>query len=253
MMKPETDAFHLDSDRNQPQGNVIVTSDGNFLCFSDGSLPGYSGSSINISRDDGKTWSVCGAPGPVGIHAAGVELNNGELLAFSRDSSKTLETLPGNRSKDGGLTWDSFETDFPPVGNVQRVAFLRLDYSSINGSNAGKSGEVPLLLISFAVDGIEGIGADGKTGEIFGAFAALSLDGGRSWPVKRVLSGVARGEEAHSMGPWDETFTLDARHGQPKAYWAATQSPDGVVHLTDGRLYYAFNYAWLIDGFRQAP
>ena len=46
--------------------------------------------------------------------------------------------------------------------------------------------------------------------------------------------------------PWNRTFTLDATHGQPHAYWAATQTPDGIVHLSDGRLHYAFNLAWLL-------
>ena len=48
------------------------------------------------------------------------------------------------------------------------------------------------------------------------------------------------------MAPWNRTFTLDATHGQPHSYWAATQTPDGIVHLSDGRLHYAFNLAWLL-------
>ena len=69
MMKPVTDAFHLDADRNQPQGNAFVLSDGALISFSDGSPLGGSGSTVNWSQDGGKGWQVRTlTDGPPGIH-----------------------------------------------------------------------------------------------------------------------------------------------------------------------------------------
>lgn len=247
IMKQETDALHLASARNQPQGNVVPTRAGAFLCFSDGTVSGGSGSCVNFSDDGGRTWSVRGEPGPPGIHAAGVELEDGRLLAFSRGKARDFPSLPRSVSTDQGRTWSAEATGLPPVGTVQRVALLRLDHSSPILATSGSRGP-PLLLVSFADDGIPGTDATGRETTIHGTFIALSRDGGQSWPIRRVLSEVEEGSETHTMAPWNAPFTLDATHAQPRAYWAATQTPDGVVHLTDGRLYYAFNLAWVLAG-----
>ncbi|MHC4389566.1 MAG: SUMF1/EgtB/PvdO family nonheme iron enzyme, partial [Planctomycetota bacterium] len=88
----------------------------------------------------------------------------------------------------------------------------------------------------------------GNDTTIYGTYAALSWDEGESWPLKRVMSNVKSGSKDYAMGPWNRTFTMDPTHGQNRSYWAATQTPDGIVHLTDSRLYYAFNLAWLKGG-----
>ena len=54
------------------------------------------------------------------------------------------------------------------------------------------------------------------------------------------------GSRELAMAPWDRRFTLDATHGQPFSYWAGTHTPDGMVHLSDSRLIYSFNLAWLL-------
>ncbi|UCC96950.1 MAG: SUMF1/EgtB/PvdO family nonheme iron enzyme [Phycisphaerales bacterium] len=244
IMKQDSDALHLDSDRNQPQGDVTVTSDGAFLSFSDGSAVGGSGSSSNYSRDGGETWYVRGMHGPPGIHVGSVELNDGRILAFSRDKGETFGTLPKSLSPDQGQTWSFSKTQFPPIGTVQRLALLRLEYSQPLQNSIASSG-TPILLISIATNGIKGMDANGHETLIYGTYAALSWDEGETWPVTRVLSDVRNGSQTHIMAPWNTSFILDATHGQPKSYWAATQTPDGVVHLSDGRLYYAFNLAWL--------
>ena len=40
-------------------------------------------------------------------------------------------------------------------------------------------------------------------------------------------------------------FTMDATHAEPAGYLAATQTPDGIIHLISSRLHYRFNLAWL--------
>ena len=244
IMKQNVDADHLSGHRNQPQGNVVVTPDGDFLSFTDGAAVGGSGASLNFSNDGGKTWDVRGRRGPPGIHVGGAPLPDERILAFSRDEGNTFGSLPQSLSSDKGQIWSFSASEFPPIGMVQRLVLLRLDYSH-PALDPGGRGRKPLLLVSFANDGMAGSDATGRPATIHGAYAALSWDDGKTWPIKQVLSDVTSGTENYVMGPWSKTFALDVTHGQPRSYWSATQTPDGIVHLTDGRLYYAFNVAWL--------
>ncbi len=249
IMKGDTDAFHLDSDRNQPQGNALTASDGALISFSDGSAIGGRGSSVNWSGDGGRTWSMRTIKdGPPGNHVGGVELNDGRIMTFSRDKGRMFGSLPKSLSSDQGKTWSFSKTEFPGISTVQRLALLRLEYSN-PGLDPDGLGRKPILLISMASDGMKGKDANGNDATIYGTYAALSWDEGKTWPLKRVMSNVKSGGKSYVGAPWNRTFSLDATHGQNKSYWAATQTPDGIVHLTDGRLHYAFNLAWLEKGF----
>ena len=86
--------------------------------------------------------------------------------------------------------------------------------------------------------------ASGRQRRVFGLFAALSFDEGKTWPVKKLIT---PGSDAQTFdgGAWTRTFTLGATHAEPKGYLAATQSPDGMIHLISSKLYYRFNLAWL--------
>jgi formylglycine-generating enzyme required for sulfatase activity len=248
IMKPDTDAFHLDSDRNQPQGNAFTASDGALISFSDGSAVGGEGSSVNYSNDAGKTWSVRTIKdGPPGNHTGGVELLDGRIMTFSRDKGRTFGSLPKSLSSDQGKTWSFSKTEFPGISTVQRLALLRLEYSSTKLDPDGL-GRKPILLVSIASDGMKGKDANGNDTTIYGTYAALSWDEGVTWPVKRVMSNVKSGSKSYMGAPWNREFTLDATHGQNKSYWAATQTPGGIVHLNDSRLDYAFNLAWVMTG-----
>jgi hypothetical protein len=44
------------------------------------------------------------------------------------------------------------------------------------------------------------------------------------------------------------TFKADATHAEPRGYLAATQTPDGVIHLVSSGLHYRFNLPWLTAG-----
>jgi len=245
IIKQNSDAFHLDSDRNQPQGNAFTMSDGSLISFSDGSAIGGSGSSVNWSNDSGKSWSVRTIKdGPPGNHTNGVELKDGRIMAFSRDKGRTFGSLPKSLSSDHGRTWSFSGTEFPGISTVQRLVLLRLEYSD-TGLDPDGLGRKPILLVSMASDGMKGRDANGNDTTIYGTYAAVSWDEGQTWPVKRVMSNVKSGSKKYVGAPWNREFTLDATHGQNKAYWAATQTPDGIVHLTDGRLVYDFNLAWL--------
>ena len=76
----------------------------------------------------------------------------------------------------------------------------------------------------------------------YGMFAALSVDEGETWPVRRL---VTPGEGEYDGGGWTRRFTASPSEAEPKGYLAATQSPDGMIHLISSRLHYRFNLAWL--------
>ena len=78
-----------------------------------------------------------------------------------------------------------------------------------------------------------------------GMFASLSYDEGATWTSPKVLtdgSGVAL-----EGGAWTGRFVLDAYHSEPKGYLAATQTPDGIIHLISSKNHYRFNLRWLED------
>ncbi|OXU15160.1 SUMF1/EgtB/PvdO family nonheme iron enzyme [Sedimentisphaera salicampi] len=246
VIKKGRNSFHLDNDGNQPQGNAFTMKDGTLISFTDGGFDEGTRTTANISLDGGDTWFVSTRRnGPPGIHTSGIELDDGRILAFSRDKGETFGAMPVSVSTDHGSTFTNHKSEFPGIGTVQRCELIRLDYACRELDPKGL-GRKPIVLISIASDGINGKDANGNETTIYGTFAAVSWDNGKTWPVKRVLSDVREGEEKYFAGPWNEQITLDAAHGQNKAYWAAAHTPDGVIHLSDSRLYYAFNLAWLV-------
>jgi len=246
VIKRGVDSFHLDGDRNQPQGNAFTMKDGTLISLADGSPPDGSGSSVNLSYDGGDSWFVRTLKdGAAGIHAGGVELNDGRIMTFSRDKGAMFGCMPKSLSDDKGRTFTYHKTEFPGIGTVMRSALLRLNYSDSSLDPEG-FGRKPILLISIAPEGMPGKDANGKDATIYGTFAAVSWDEGKTWPLRRVLSNVRNGSKRYMAGPWNAEIILDATHGQNKAYWTATQTPDGIMHLSDSRLYYGFNPRWLM-------
>jgi hypothetical protein len=75
-------------------------------------------------------------------------------------------------------------------------------------------------------------------------FAALSFDEGQSWPIKRLITdgGPARKIDGGGNTGW---FVMDETHAEPKGYLAATQTPNGLIHIISSKQYYVFNLAWL--------
>ena len=74
-------------------------------------------------------------------------------------------------------------------------------------------------------------------------FAALSDDGGKTWPRRKLRTdGKRRTLDGHA---WTDRFTMDATHAEPRGYLAATQTPDGIIHLISSGIHYRFNLAWL--------
>lgn len=223
--------------RNQVIAGTSTTSDGLWLQPCDGTPGGEGPSAVHISRDGGATW---GEPGGDirGIHAGVVGLMDGRLFAFGR--AQALEgRMPISLSSDLGRSWTCRPSPFPPLSWGQRLVLRRLR-------------EGPLLLVSFT-DPADRLAPEQRCGMVFsvaggkpctgyGLFAALSFDEGETWPVRRLVTPACG---TFDGGAWTRAFMATPTEAEPKGYLAATQTPDGVIHLISSRLHYRFNLAWL--------
>lgn len=243
--------------RNQVISGTIETKDGKMIQACDADPSSNGGTAIHISCDGGRTWNDPGANTPApefkagnsggtiaGIHAGIVELNDGSLLAFGR-GDEIEGRMAKSISYDSGKTWHYMSSGFPGIGSGQRLVLKRLN-------------EGPILLISFTdnanykfdpnsgepeFQGILAKNSQGVEKRVYGMYAALSYDEGKTWPVKRLISS---GESMdYDGGAWTGKFHMDENHGEPMGYLAAAQSPDNMIHLISSRLYYRFNLPWL--------
>jgi formylglycine-generating enzyme required for sulfatase activity len=234
-----------------PLDAMFVARDGSLVLSIDYAPPGHpaneAGAGVFVSSDRGATWinRISGKPTPVvvaggrggliaGFHTAVAQLADGRLMAFGR--TRDIDgRMPLSLSSDMGETWTYHRSEFPPIDGGQRLAFLRLR-------------EGPLLFVSFTdVRGTVGLPfttASGQAFTGFGLFAALSFDEGATWPGKRLLT--AGGSERLLEGGGNTgRFRMDETHAEPKGYLAATQTPDGMIHLLSSRNHYRFNLVWL--------
>jgi hypothetical protein len=110
--------------------------------------------------------------------------------------------------------------------------------------------EGPLLFVSFTsgnrhnpeANGMNFTDQEGNEFTGHGMYAALSFDEGQSWPVRKLLT---PGEGEYNGGAHTGHFTATSTRAEHAGYLAASQTPDGVIHLISSRLHYRFNLAWL--------
>lgn len=244
--------------RHQVIAGPIVLNDGTIAQLCDAGPEGDDGTSIHLyNNKEGQSidpWQ--GEPQPrefvegghgesiAGIHAGIVQLRDGSLLAMGRGLLSSVKGtdgkphLPISISTDGGRTWTYHASPFPPIQGHQRLVLLRL-------------AEGPLLLVSFTNHPTRTpasergmVMSDGTKG--YGLYAALSYDEGKTWPIRKLLTDGH--ERTLNGGAWTQYFRMDATHAEPRGYMAATQSPDGLIHLLSSRIHYAFNLQWLQQG-----
>lgn len=246
--------------RHQVIAGGIVMSDGTIVQPCDAGPEGNDGTAIQISRYNGQDWTDPwdGSPLPViegtvqmredqisgtigGIHAGVVELKDGSLMALGRGNPVHAPdgrlSMPKSISKDGGKTWTVTASGFPPIDGGQRLVLLRLK-------------EGPIMLVSFT-DHPERSAERGlylDAGMSYGVFIALSYDDGETWPVVRLLSDGKK--RTLDGGAWTGEFQMDATHSEPKGYFAATQTPDGIIHVLSSRIHYRFNLPWVMTALR---
>ncbi len=223
--------------RNQVIAGTSASPDGLWLQPCDGTPGGEGPTALHVSRDNGQTWRDAG--GDIrGIHAGVAGLGDGRLLAFGR--AQALDgRMPLSRSGDGGRSWCSCASEFPPISGGQRLVLMRLR-------------EGALLLVSFTDSsqdlkggqrqGLSFISAGGTSFTGYGVFAAVSHDDGKTWPVRKL---VTPGAGEWDGGAWTGRFEATPMQAEPKGYLAATQTPDGMIHLISSRLHYRFNLPWI--------
>jgi len=223
---------------SQPIDSAYCADDGRLIVPSDWSESGLKGgaTALWISEDRGKSWMVTQSP-IEGIHAGVVDFGKGKFMALGR--SKAKKRMPKSVTIDNGRSWQYSLADLPGIRGGQRLVLRRLK-------------EGPLLLVSFTKRkkkrnpnaGMKIIDAAGKQRTVYGMYAALSFDNGKTWPVRKL---VTAGGPARKLdgGGWTREFIMDDNHAEPMGYLAGIQTPDGIFHLISSALHYQFNLAWL--------
>ncbi|MHC4622942.1 MAG: SUMF1/EgtB/PvdO family nonheme iron enzyme [Planctomycetota bacterium] len=207
---------------HQPSEPVFWLRDGTMALAVDGPR------TLWMSRDYGLTWFNPGGD-ILGIHTGVTQLADGSILALSRGGDIDKK-MPISISADAGKSFTYKASEFAPIGGGQRLALLRLR-------------EGPLFLASFANKGITITDNTGKQRTVRGLFGAVSEDGGRTWPCKRLITddGPGRTIECTDGG----AITLSANSAEYRGYLAVCQSTDALIHLISSRNHYAFNLKWL--------
>jgi formylglycine-generating enzyme len=218
-------------ERHMPVQSVFRAKDGSIVLTSDANP----GSTVIISRDNGKTWTEAGGR-IAGIHAGVVQLKDGSLMALGRGDDIN-GFMPKSISRDMGKTWTYSATDFQPLRGMQRAVLMRL-------------AEGPLLFISFCGAKTQPgkkdmliTDASGKQRPVSGIYAALSFDEGETWPTRRLISDDAPDHEVETTDR--RVFIMGPSSAEPWGYLAICQGANGVIHLISSKNHYAFNLAWL--------
>lgn len=196
--KPRIMLSRDDPDHLSQPCSALLAKDGTLVLACDGDS--HQRERLLLSRDRGATWSVAAGDlrataGRYVIHPAIVQRADGALLSFMRGPNP----MPVFVSTDLGGVWQEQATPFPGIGGGQKTAVLKLQSGAI-------------LLCSH----------DSKKQLVGGGtFAALSLDGGKTWPHVRKVEG-------------------------PGGYMSLAQAPNGVIYLVGSRTSCAaFNEVWL--------
>ena len=129
-------------------------------------------------------------------------------LNSDAENAKFGFKMPASFSNDRGATWTHTATEFPAISSVQRAVLMRLR-------------EGPLLLCSFTDQranwkerkGLPFPAAGGQEFTGYGLFAALSMDDGKTWPVRRLLT--SGGTERTVSGVDNREFTLSDTLAEP--------------------------------------
>ena len=192
------------------------------------------GGGLWATWDKGRTWAHAGGS-IAGNHPSVVQLDDGTFFGLGR-AGRIDDRMPASRSNDGGKTFTYSDTEFHPIGGGQRLALLKLRSGAIFmasfGNLNGLSG-VPIMIT-------DENGNQFRATEMFGA---LSLDGGKTWPYKRVITdGSGRPVDSTDGG----ALTLSWRSSEHRGYLSICESLDGVIHLVSSRQHYAFNQKWMM-------
>jgi hypothetical protein len=187
-----------------------------------------------MSSDEGLTWFNPGGDLP-GNHCGVVQLDDGRIVGISR--TKGTSTMPMSISTDLGKTFTYHDTEFPPVGGGQRAVLLKLK-------------EGPLLMVGFGniygntqSNPVMVTTSDGKKIKAKELFAAVSYDGGKTWPDKPIIA--PDGPPQRTENTDGGAMIISKRSSEYRGYLAICQGLDNLVHLISSRQHYAFNLKWV--------
>jgi len=150
------------------QGRLLIPCDHSVVTPEDPT--GYN-SHVIFSDDRGKTWHLGGAIRPAVNECQVVELTDGTLLMNMRNYDRRATTRAVATSRDGGMTWSQVRHDPALVEPICQASLVRYDASSADGQD--------WLLFSNP--------AHGRTGVRRDMTVRLSRDGGKTWPIERLL------------------------------------------------------------------
>jgi sialidase-1 len=169
------------------------------------------------SDDGGSTWFPSNPFPILGTSEPGlIELNDGSIYYNARTHIRTGNKIVG-KSINGGKTWinsrqDDELFDGPPDEYGCKGAILRLPFK-----------DKDIILFS-------GPGRRDKRDDIT---VQVSFDGGKSWPVKRIIK----------KGPGNYTWMAAGRNGTIS---------EGFIYLLSNKDWMArFNLAWLIEEYKK--
>ncbi len=176
---------------------------------------------LRSSTDNGVSWTSPRVITPQARYQRRNQVIAGTSIAPDGLWLQACDATPGGEgssalhiSRDGGRPWSD------PGGDIR-------------GTHAGAVGLRDGHLLAL-----------GRAQPIEGRMPmSLSSDSGKSWPVRRVLT---PGDGAYDGGAWTGGFVASPVMAEPKGYLAATQPPDGIIHLISSRLHYRFTLAWLL-------
>ena len=183
---------------------------GNWICTD--SVNGLEGdpTAFRISDDEGRTWKKVDMPESNGaVHANVVELEGGKLVCFLR--SRFADNIYISESKDWGDTWTKPVPTVLPNNNSS-ISALKLASGRIAIAYNPTHAPHPVY------------GKVAWPGLRCPVAVALSEDGGKSWPMIRVME---RGEGFTG----DENTTNNKQYEYPY-----------LMQGKDGRLHLAFAY-----------
>ena len=249
-MEPPTDRLPGTYPGHQVIAGMIRSSEGWLINACDGGPDNNEGSVIQISRDDGRSWtSPCGEKPEefeagrtggmiAGIHACVVQLRDGSLMAFGRGNdvadAKGRRRMTRSISGDMGKTWRYEASPFPPISGGQRCTMIRLK-------------EGPIVLVSFTHHPLRPPKDEDRMRLGGRSKAACSPP----CPMTKARRGPsANSSPTDNTGSWTAGrgpafFETDADRAEPRGYLTMTQSPDGIIHLLSSKNHYRFNLKWL--------
>lgn len=150
------------------RGRLVIPCDHSVVSPEDPT--GYN-SHVIFSDDHGQSWQLGGAIRPAVNECQVVELADATLLMNMRNYDRSATTRAIATSRDGGMTWSEVRHDPALVEPICQASLVRYDSWPEGGQDC--------LLFSNPAHGQTGVRRD--------MTVRMSRDGGRTWPVERLL------------------------------------------------------------------